>query len=245
MSSGSSVSHACCSMWAAVARRTGSWFSMGSMKSANGSASSRSSAELDDVLREDGLKEELRAKQRGNQKYISTAAKLLAPVCEGGDIVAGFDTVGEMLRSGKQQALATELEISLHEALTGFRRPLTHLDGRRVWLEDSEVSRPGQRKRLRGFGMPRFRGRGKGDLLVQLSVAFPTAPLTGESARLLRQLLPRNVAAGSPRQGEHLHRLQALTAEEEEEAEEEAAGGRGGGGRGGGGFQGGFSGFRM
>ena len=92
---------------------------------------------------------------------------------------------------------------------------------------------------------PRFRGRGKGDLLVQLSVAFPTAPLTGESARLLRQLLPRNVAAGSPRQGEHLHRLQALTAEEEEEAEEEAAGGRGGGGRGGGGFQGGFSGFRM
>ena len=69
-------------------------------------------AELDDVLREDGLKEELRAKQRANQKYISTAAKLLAPVCEGGDIVAGFDTVGEMLRSGKQQALATELEIS-------------------------------------------------------------------------------------------------------------------------------------
>ena len=143
----------------------------------------------------------------------------------------------------QEDNLATDLEISLHEALTGFRRPLTHLDGRRVWLEDSEVSRPGQRKRLRGFGMPRFRGRGKGDLLVQLSVAFPTTPLTGESARLLRQLLPRNVASGSPRQGEHVHRLQALTAEEEEEADEEASGR--GGGRGGGGFSGGFSGFRM
>ena len=143
----------------------------------------------------------------------------------------------------QEDNLATELEISLHEALTGFRRPLTHLDGKRVWLQDSEVSRPGQRKRLRGLGMPRFRGRGKGDLLVQLSVSFPTAPLTGESARLLRQLLPRNVAAGSPKQGELVHRLQALTAEEEEEAEEEAAGGRGGGGRGRGG--GGFAGFRM
>merc|ERR1719502_2324351 len=35
-------------------------------------------AELDDVLQEDGLKEQLRAKRRQGTKYISIAAKLLA-----------------------------------------------------------------------------------------------------------------------------------------------------------------------
>ena len=49
-------------------------------------------AELDDVLQEDGLKEQLRAKQRQGNKYIAVAAKLLAPVIEQ-DIVSGFNGV--------------------------------------------------------------------------------------------------------------------------------------------------------
>jgi intraflagellar transport protein 88 len=69
-------------------------------------------AELDDVLKEDGLKDELRKKQREGNKYCSIAAKLLAPVVEGGDIVSGFNWVGDMLRQSGQQALATEIEIS-------------------------------------------------------------------------------------------------------------------------------------
>ena len=52
----------------------------------------------DDVSQEDGLKEQLRAKQRQGHKYITTAAKLLAPVIEH-DIVAGFNWVGEVLRA--------------------------------------------------------------------------------------------------------------------------------------------------
>ena len=68
-------------------------------------------AELDDVLQEDGLKEQLRAKQRQGGKYITVAAKLLAPVIEQ-DIVAGFNWVGDMLRSQSQQTLATEIEIA-------------------------------------------------------------------------------------------------------------------------------------
>merc|ERR1719482_2244765 len=68
-------------------------------------------AELDDVLKEDGLKEQLRAKQRQGNKYISIAAKLLAPVIEQ-DIVSGFNWVGDMLRAQSQQTLATEIEIA-------------------------------------------------------------------------------------------------------------------------------------
>ena len=68
-------------------------------------------AELDDVLQEDGLKEQLRAKHRQWNKYISIAAKLLAPVVEQ-DTVSGFNWVGDMLRAQSQQALATEVEIA-------------------------------------------------------------------------------------------------------------------------------------
>ena len=68
-------------------------------------------AELDDVLKEDGLKEQLRAKQRQGNKYIATAAKLLAPIIEH-DIVTGFNWVGDMLRAQSLQALATEIEIA-------------------------------------------------------------------------------------------------------------------------------------
>merc|ERR1719482_1751878 len=68
-------------------------------------------AELDDVLQEDGLKDQLRAKQRQGNRYISVAAKLLAPVVEQ-DIIAGFNWVGDMLRAQSQQTLATEIEIA-------------------------------------------------------------------------------------------------------------------------------------
>ena len=67
--------------------------------------------ELDDVLQEDGLKEQLRVRQRQGNNYISTAAKLLAPVIEQ-DIVAGFNWVGDVLRAQSQQALATEIEMA-------------------------------------------------------------------------------------------------------------------------------------
>ena len=68
-------------------------------------------SELDDVLNEDGLKEQLKKKQRQGNRYISVAAKLLAPVVEQ-DIVSGFNWVGDMLKAQSQQALATEIEIA-------------------------------------------------------------------------------------------------------------------------------------
>ena len=49
---------------------------------------------------------------RQDDKYISVAAKLMAPVIEGGDIVAGFNWVVEALRAQGQSTLAVEIEIS-------------------------------------------------------------------------------------------------------------------------------------
>jgi len=70
---------------------------------------------MEDVLKEDGLKEALRKKHKESSKYISVAAKLLAPLIEG-DVAAGYDWVITQLRTANHASLANEMEIakSLH-----------------------------------------------------------------------------------------------------------------------------------
>ena len=48
-------------------------------------------------------------------------------------------------------------------------------------------TQPGETIRLRGKGMPRFRGYGKGDLLVRIGIAVPEK-LTDKQRELLQQL---------------------------------------------------------
>ena len=67
--------------------------------------------EVDDVLKEDGLKQTLRDKQKAGKKYIAIAAKLVAPVVDA-DIVAGFHWVVDSLRVQSHFELATEMEIA-------------------------------------------------------------------------------------------------------------------------------------
>lgn len=70
---------------------------------------------VDDVLRDDGLKEALRRKHRQITKHLAVAAKLLAPAIEQ-DVSAGYDWAITQLRSANYASLANELEIakSLH-----------------------------------------------------------------------------------------------------------------------------------
>lgn len=75
-------------------------------------------------------------------------------------------------RSGSD--LAATIHVSLLEALTGFERHLTHLDGRRVRVQRSSVTKPGAVIRLRDEGMPRRDG-GHGALNVHVVVDFPEA----------------------------------------------------------------------
>jgi len=81
-----------------------------SVRQVNADAEDLDQAEGGDVLDDDGLKQALRERQKQTQKYLSMAAKLLAPVIDK-DIVAGFDFVGDALRLANQPTLATEMQI--------------------------------------------------------------------------------------------------------------------------------------
>ncbi|KAL3931764.1 MAG: hypothetical protein SGPRY_000989 [Prymnesium sp.] len=118
--------------------------------------------------------------------------------------------------------LVVGCELTLFEALTGFRRCIRQLDGQSVWITDGEVTRPGQLKRLRGFGMPILNARVKGDLLVSISrlLLSEQRPVGAEAARLLRQVLPRT-SVPSPRDSDQLHRLEAILDDTDQNANSE------------------------
>lgn len=82
--------------------------------------------------------------------------------------------------------LVDTLHVSLTQAALGVHLPYETLDG----TEDLVVpagTQPGQQFRLRGRGVPHLRGRGRGDLVVQVQVDIPTG-LDDEQEELLRRL---------------------------------------------------------
>jgi curved DNA-binding protein len=68
--------------------------------------------------------------------------------------------------------LEREVPITLGEALLGGEIPVSTLKGR-VLLKVPEGTQPGRVIRLKGQGMPSFKGDGTGDLLVRVRVILP------------------------------------------------------------------------
>ena len=62
--------------------------------------------------------------------------------------------------------LVTHQNISLVEALLGFKREIKHLDGRMIEIERDKVTEPGQNHEVPGLGMPVFQKPGEFGKLV-------------------------------------------------------------------------------
>lgn len=86
--------------------------------------------------------------------------------------------------------LHATLTLGLREALLGFRKEITHLDGRKVTVAADGITKPGDVIKLRGEGMPQHNFPSEfGDLFVSCSVAFP-AELTPAQREAVEGLFP-------------------------------------------------------
>ena len=83
--------------------------------------------------------------------------------------------------------LERELPLTLGEALLGAEVPVESPKGR-VLLTIPPGTQNGRVFRLRGRGLPRFRGEGHGDLLVRTRVVVPT-DLTDDARDAARQFI--------------------------------------------------------
>lgn len=92
--------------------------------------------------------------------------------------------------------LVTDVPISIAQAALGTTVVLPTLDGDEDLLVPAGTQ-PGREFTLRGRGVPRLQGRGRGDLRARLVVEVPTK-LDDEEAELLRALADRRGEAVSP-----------------------------------------------
>ncbi|KAK4688573.1 DnaJ-related protein SCJ1, partial [Tremellales sp. Uapishka_1] len=60
------------------------------------------------------------------------------------------------------------------QALLGFERNLTHLDGRKITVGRKGTTQPGEVEVIEGEGMPAFGDTPQGDMFIEYSVVMPT-----------------------------------------------------------------------
>lgn len=89
--------------------------------------------------------------------------------------------------SREDDDLKIKLKLSLKEALTGFTRVVTTLDGKKLKVSQGRPAQPNQIFTFPGRGMPKSKFPGQfGDLKVELQVEFPTS-LTPEQKAAIEQ----------------------------------------------------------
>lgn len=92
---------------------------------------------------------------------------------EGQDLIVITRGKPHAVFSRKGDDLEREVPVALREALLGGEVPVGTLKGR-VLLTVPPGTQTGRVFRLKGQGMPRFKGDGAGDLLVRVRVVLPT-----------------------------------------------------------------------
>lgn len=79
--------------------------------------------------------------------------------------------------------------LDLKEALTGWRRTVTTIDGKQINLDKSGPTQPGSEERFPGLGMPISKKPGqRGDFVIRYKVNFPSS-LTAAQKQQLKEIL--------------------------------------------------------
>jgi len=86
--------------------------------------------------------------------------------------------------------LRTTIELSLKEALTGWKRTVTTIDGKQINVSGAGPTQPGYEERYPGLGMPISKKPGeRGEFIVQVKVNFPRS-LTAAQKSKIKEALP-------------------------------------------------------
>ncbi|CAM1508121.1 Fc.00g049690.m01.CDS01 [Cosmosporella sp. VM-42] len=118
-----------------------------------------------------------------------------------------FNGVGDQVEGGRQDLhfiveekehplykredndLVHTITLELKEALTGWKRTVTTIDGRQLNLDKGGPTQPGSEERYPGLGMPISKKPGqRGDFVIKYKITFPSH-LTAAQKQKLREIL--------------------------------------------------------
>eukprot|EP00455_Lapot_gusevi_P041277 TRINITY_DN476_c0_g1_i3.p1 TRINITY_DN476_c0_g1~~TRINITY_DN476_c0_g1_i3.p1 ORF type:complete len:137 (-),score=74.42 TRINITY_DN476_c0_g1_i3:49-429(-) len=112
-----------------------------------------------------------------------------------GDVIIKLNTKPHPTFRRRGDDLLHDMTISLKEALIGFKKKITHLDGHIVKVKSDQVISHGQKMILTGEGMPHHNFPSqKGNLEITFSIRMPTS-LTAEQKQAVRKLLEEPAAS--------------------------------------------------
>lgn len=81
------------------------------------------------------------------------------------------------------------VDLDLKEALTGWNRTVTTIDGKNISLDKGGPTQPGSSDSYPDLGMPLSKQPGtRGNFIIKYNVKFPTS-LTAEQKRALKEIL--------------------------------------------------------
>ena len=139
-----------------------------------------------------------RGAKEGDKVILEGEADQIPGTAEAGDIIFHIIEQPHDIFQRAGADLSAKLEITLAEALTGFKRVvLTHLDGRGIELRHpqnpGEILRPNQFLKIAGEGMPYKKSDATGDLYLIVDIKFPDDGWFEEDpsrAEAINKLLP-------------------------------------------------------
>ncbi|MFW6147728.1 MAG: DnaJ C-terminal domain-containing protein [Thermodesulfobacteriota bacterium] len=109
-----------------------------------------------------------------------------------GDLYIKIKVLNHPLFKREDDDLHLNKEITFSEAALGTNIEVPTIDGKRLNLKIPAGSQCGSKMRLRGHGMPRMNGGGRGDAYVKLQVAVPKQ-LSKEQKELIEKLKEVNL----------------------------------------------------
>ncbi|KZZ98336.1 Heat shock protein DnaJ [Moelleriella libera RCEF 2490] len=96
---------------------------------------------------------------------------------------------GHPLYKREDNDLIQTVVLDLKEALTGWKRTVTTIDGRQISLDKGGPTQPGSEDRYPGLGMPISKKPGqRGDFVIKYKVNFPSSLTTAQKQKL-REIL--------------------------------------------------------
>ncbi|MHC1710176.1 MAG: molecular chaperone DnaJ [Methanomassiliicoccales archaeon] len=103
-----------------------------------------------------------------------------------GDLFVVINVKDHKLFQREGSDLYATQEINFQEAALGATLEVPTLEGKMAEVNIPAGTQPGEIQRLKGLGMPRMEGYGKGDLYIRLKLVVPKK-LTAEQKELLRK----------------------------------------------------------
>lgn len=133
--------------------------------------------------------------QRAGERITFQGASDEKPGMPAGDLVFTIIEIKDDKFRREGDHLYMNMEIPLVDALTGFKRDITHLDGSKFTIEVDGVTECDHTMRVPRKGMARRANRGHGDLFITFEVDFPMK-FDDATKQQLRQILQPGTSNG-------------------------------------------------